>query len=60
MIRRARPALLLFALAALAGAGAAAQGVRELAFAWAQGDFRAPLTCLVDGTPRHAGVLTAQ
>lgn len=54
MNRRARLSSLLLALAALSGAGAAAQGVRELAFAWAQGDFRAPLTCLVDGTPRQA------
>jgi hypothetical protein len=40
--------------AALAASAAAAQGVRELAFAWAQGDFRSPLTCLVDETPRQA------
>jgi hypothetical protein len=54
VIRRARGCSLFLALAALIGAGAAAQGVRELAFAWAQGDFRAPLTCLVDGAPRQA------
>lgn len=34
--------------------GASAQGVRELAFAFVQGDFRAPLTCRVDDTPRQA------
>jgi hypothetical protein len=52
--RRVRPALLPFALAAALAAGAAAQGVRELAFAFAQGDFRAPLTCLVKAEPRQA------
>jgi hypothetical protein len=52
-MRRAR-LLLAFGLASALAAGAAAQGVRELAFAYAQGDFRAPLTCLVDGTPRQA------
>lgn len=31
-----------------------AQGVRELAFAWAEGDYRAPLTCTVEGVPRQA------
>lgn len=45
---------LLFALVLGLAGGAAGQGVRERAFAWAQGDFRAPLTCLVDGTPREA------
>ncbi len=35
-------------------AAAAAQGLRDLAFAWAQGDFRAPLVCVVDGAPRQA------
>jgi predicted membrane metal-binding protein len=54
LIRRARRCLPLLALAAVIAAGAAAQGVRELAFAWAQGDFRSPLTCLVDDTPRQA------
>jgi hypothetical protein len=33
---------------------AAAQGVRDLALAWVQGDFRAPLVCIVDGVPRQA------
>jgi hypothetical protein len=33
---------------------APAQGLRELAYAWAQGDFRAPLACVVDGASRQA------
>jgi hypothetical protein len=49
-MRRGLAFLLPLVLAALA----AAQGVRELAFDWVQGDFRAPLTCLVDQTPRQA------
>ena len=40
--------------AGLATSAAAQQGVRELAFAFVQGDFRSPLTCLVDGAPRQA------
>lgn len=43
-------ALLAFALPA----AAAAQGLRDLAFAWAQGDFRAPLVCVIDGASRQA------
>jgi hypothetical protein len=43
-------ALLAFALPA----AAAAQGVRERAFAWAQGDFRAPLVCVIGGASRQA------
>jgi hypothetical protein len=31
-----------------------AQGVRELAFAWAEGDYRAPLTCTIEDVPRQA------
>lgn len=53
-MRRCARRLSAVALAAALAAGAAAQGVRELAFAYAQGDFRAPLTCVVDGTPRQA------
>ena len=50
-----RRGALLLALAVSTFAGRAdAQGVRELAFAWVQGDFRAPLTCTVDGAPRQA------
>jgi hypothetical protein len=37
-----------------AGGAAHAQGVRELAFAWAEGDYRAPLTCTIDDVPRQA------
>jgi hypothetical protein len=43
--------LALVPLLALAARG---EGIRELAFAFVQGDFRAPLTCLVDSTPRQA------
>jgi hypothetical protein len=34
--------------------GAAAQGLRDLALSWTQGDFRAPLVCVLDGVPRQA------
>jgi hypothetical protein len=51
-VRRARLGLGLLACALAFGADA--QGVRELAFAWVQGDFRAPLTCTVDGAARQA------
>lgn len=44
---------LLGACLALA-ASAYAQGVRELAFAWAEGDYRAPLTCTIEDVPRQA------
>ena len=50
--RRRRWALLGILLPATAPAWA--QGVRELALAWVQGDFRAPLACVVDGVPREA------
>lgn len=40
-------------LAALPGP-AHAEGVRELAYAWARGDFRAPLACVIDGASRQA------
>jgi hypothetical protein len=30
------------------------QGVRDLALAWALGDYRAPLACVLDGTARQA------
>lgn len=46
--------LLPLALAPALAVAAAGQGVRELAFAWVQGDFRAPLTCLVESAPRQA------
>ncbi|MEN8159833.1 MAG: hypothetical protein ABFS41_07170 [Myxococcota bacterium] len=45
--------VLLGGLLATAAPGHA-QGVRELAFGWAEGDYRAPLTCTVDGVPRQA------
>jgi hypothetical protein len=52
--RRARTGLLPLAFGAALAAAAASQGVRELAFAFVQGDFRAPLTCVVDEAPRQA------
>jgi len=33
---------------------AAGQEVRDLALSWAQGDYRAPLVCVLDGTAREA------
>lgn len=48
----ARAALCL--ATACAPALASGQGVRELAGAWAQGDYRAPLVCVLDGTAREA------
>jgi hypothetical protein len=33
---------------------AAAQGLRDLVYAWSQGDFRAPLACVIDGASRQA------
>ena len=50
--RFARAALWL--VAAGLSAPASSQGVRELALAWAQGDYRAPLVCVLDGTAREA------
>ena len=41
-------------LACALPAPAAAQGLRDLAFAWVQGDFRAPLVCVIDGVSRQA------
>ena len=35
-------------------AAASAQGLRDRAFLWVLGDFRAPLVCVVEGTPRQA------
>jgi hypothetical protein len=53
MSRRLAHAALLGVL--LVGAGAVhAQGVRELAFAWAEGDYRSPLTCTIEDVPRQA------
>ena len=48
---RCLPPLALAAALALPAAG---QGVRELALAWVQGDYRAPLTCIVETVPREA------
>jgi hypothetical protein len=39
--------------AALPRAGSA-QGLRDRVLAWPQGDFRAPLVCVLDGSPRQA------
>jgi hypothetical protein len=39
---------------ALLPALAAAQGLRELAGAWALGDYRAPLVCVLEGAAREA------
>jgi hypothetical protein len=33
---------------------ASGQGVRDLALAWVQGEYRAPLVCVLDGTARQA------
>jgi hypothetical protein len=41
-------------LACALPAPALAQGLHELVYAWAQGDFRAPLACVVDGASRQA------
>lgn len=41
-------------LACALPAPAAAQSLRDLAFAWAQGDFRGPLACVIDGASRQA------
>ena len=41
-------------LACALPAPAAAQGLRDLAFGWVQGDFRAPLVCVIDGVSRQA------
>lgn len=46
--------LVALALAAALPAAAAAQGLRDRALAWPLGDFRAPLVCAIDGTPRQA------
>jgi hypothetical protein len=43
-------ALLGCALPAAAGA----QSLRDLVFVWAQGDFRSPLACVIDGASRQA------
>ena len=39
---------------ALLPARASAEGLLELALAWVQGDYRAPLVCELDGTAREA------
>ena len=53
-MRRAARLLRWLPLALAPALTARGEGVRELAFAFVQGDFRAPLTCLVEGTPRQA------
>jgi hypothetical protein len=45
---------LLLVLAFAVPAVAAAQSLRDLALAWVQGDFRAPLVCVIDGASRQA------
>jgi hypothetical protein len=40
--------------AAVLPRAAAAQGLRDRVLAWPQGDFRAPLVCVLDGNPRQA------
>ena len=50
--RYARAALWLAAV--VLPALASSEGVRELALGWAQGDYRAPLVCVLDGTAREA------
>jgi hypothetical protein len=52
-MRRRAPFVCLLALG-LGPALASAQGLRELAGAWAQGDYRAPLVCVLDGAAREA------
>lgn len=51
--RRAGVLALGWFVAALPAA-AAAQGLRDRALAWVQGDFRAPLVCVLEGNPRQA------
>jgi len=50
---RSLASLLALLLPFTAGA-AGAQELRDLVFEWAQGDYRAPLTCTIDGVPRQA------
>lgn len=45
---------MLVLLACALPAPAAAQGLRDLAFGWVLGDFRAPLVCVIDGASRQA------
>jgi len=51
--RQARAAALLL-VAAGVPLLAAGQELRDLALSWAQGDYRAPLVCVLDGTAREA------
>lgn len=51
---RARSLLACLFVAAAAAAPASAQGLRELVAAWALGDYRGPLFCVVDGAAREA------
>jgi len=41
-------------LACALPAPAAAQSLRDLVYTWVQGDFRAPLACVIDGASRQA------
>ncbi len=55
---RTAAALMLVLLASLAPTGAGSQrapdiDVRHLALTWARGEYRAPLTCDIDGAPRR-------
>lgn len=51
--RHGRAALLWLAAVGIP-AFASGQGLRDLALAWVQGEYRAPLVCVLDGTPRQA------
>src|SRR4030095_14807050 len=52
--RRCIPLLACLLCAAVLPRAAAAQGLRDRVLAWPQGDFRAPLVCVLDGNPRQA------
>ncbi len=52
-LRRCRAGALLLALA-LPPASACAEELRDLALSWVLGDYRSPLVCVMDGSPRQA------
>lgn len=47
-------AVLWLVAATVIPAPASGEGLRELAVAWAQGDYRAPIVCVLDGQAREA------
>jgi hypothetical protein len=49
-----RGARFLLGVLACLPAAAHAQSLQDRAYVWVQGDFRAPLVCIVDGAPRQA------